>query len=366
MVLLELYAPFLFGVGMFALLTIVSVALQEALKFITKYNLSANLVLPMLWYASPQFIMLSIPMGTLLGTLLSVGRLNSDLEITGLRALGVSLYRVTLPYLAVGLLLSVLTLYLGERVVPLGNMRLKNLRNNIMLKITGKTEMEPFTLPLYDKASGKLNWFITAGRLEGDTMRDVRLLYIDPRDSLQDFYLQAGTAVWDANQWTFYNLRTVSLAQDPSDPNRVYIGGSQLTLPDFNISPSQMSLRSKTPDDLTYQQLAQVVRERKSKGDAANSVLREFMTKLAFKLSIPFTPLVFVFIAVPLAIRPQRSTSALGMGMALLIVIAYYVLMSVCQKAGTAGALHPVVAAWTPNALMLGTGLWMLRQRERG
>jgi lipopolysaccharide export LptBFGC system permease protein LptF len=40
--------------------------------------------------------------------------------------------------------------------------------------------------------------------------------------------------------------------------------------------------------------------------------------------------------------------------------------MSVCQKAGTAGALPPLVAAWVPNAVMLCTGLWLLRLKERG
>src|SRR5436309_654077 len=106
LVLLELYAPFLFGVAMFSLLTVVAVTLQEALKFITKYNLPASELIPLVGLAAPQLVVLSIPMGTLLGTLLSAGRLNSDLEITGLRALGISLTRIMLPYLAVGLLLS--------------------------------------------------------------------------------------------------------------------------------------------------------------------------------------------------------------------------------------------------------------------
>lgn len=365
LVLLELYAPFLFGVGMFALLTIVSVALQEALKFITKYNLPADLVLPMLLLASPQFLMLSIPMGTLLGTLLSIGRLNSDLEITGLRALGVSLYRVTLPYLAAGLLLSILTLWLSERVVPLCNARLKDLKNNTLSTLTGKTQVEQFNLPVYT-GDGKLQWLVTARGLDGNVLDEVRLVYLDPRDSVKDFYLSARTAVWDNNAWTFYDMRQVSLQQDADKLNRVVLVGSEFSLPDFKIDPGTLTIRSKTAEDLTYQQLAQVISERQAKGEVSSTPIREFMTKLAFKLSIPFTPLVFVFIAVPLAIRPQRSTSALGMGLALLIVIAYYVLMSVCQKAGTAGALNPVVAAWTPNALLLGTGLWLLRLRERG
>jgi lipopolysaccharide export system permease protein len=365
LVLQELYAPFLFGVGMFSLLTMVAVVLQESLKFITKYNLPVGELLPLLGLAAPQFIVLSIPMGTLLGTLLSAGRLNSDLEITGLRALGVSLSRVMLPYLAVGLALSILTLYLSERVVPLCNSLLKDRKNNLRAAL-GKGSTEDVNQPFY--VDGQLRWLLTASRTEGTTLYNVMLIYRDAVNRDKDFFINADHASWDGSDWIFYDMRLVWLNVKSNKEERMITSAHELKLQSFNITPESLALRSKTADDLSYQQLAQVIRERRAKNEQRDqpSTLREFATKLAFKLSIPFTPLFFIFIAMPLAVRPQRSTSALGMGLALLIVVAYYVVMSVCQKAGTAGALPPVVAAWIPNALLLGSGLTLLRLKERG
>jgi lipopolysaccharide export system permease protein len=369
LVLLELYAPLLFGIGMFAMLTLVSVALQEALKFVTKYNLPVSIVGKYLLLDAPRFIMYSIPMGTLLGSLLSAGRLNSDHEITGLRALGVSLYRVILPYLAVGLLMSILTLLLAERIVPLCNSQLKEMKNGLLMQTTGQIKAEQVNWPFF--VNGKLQWLLLAGSMDGTQLQDVLLVYLDPKDRYKNAYITANRAVWQGKSWTFFDMQTISLeqrkaggSQEP-EHQRAVMEQTKMVIPDFEIAPEQLMLRSKTSDDLTYRQLAQVIEEKRKMGDKG-PLLREFMTKLAFKLSIPFTPLFFALIAVPLSIRPQRSTSAMGMGIALLIVIAFYVVMSVCQKAGTAGALPSVVAAWVPNALMLMVGSGLLFLRERG
>jgi lipopolysaccharide export system permease protein len=209
---------------------------------------------------------------------------------------------------------------------------------------------------------------LIASKAEGTTLTNVELLYFDPQTRNRNFLIDADYATWQGNSWTFHDMRYVSLDVEPEEEKRIINHAAEFTLPNFNIAPESLVLRSKTADDLTYRQLAQVIAEREAAnpGTEEPSTLREFASKLQFKLSIPFTPLFFIFIAMPLAIRPQRSTSALGMGMALLVVVGYYVVMSVCQKAGTAGALPPVVAAWIPNALMLGTGLVLLRVKERG
>ena len=45
------------------------------------------------------------------------------------------------------------------------------------------------------------------------------------------------------------------------------------------------------------------------------------------------SPLFFVLIAVPMAIMPQRSSRAMGMGLALVTILVYYSMFIICQKA---------------------------------
>ena len=52
------------------------------------------------------------------------------------------------------------------------------------------------------------------------------------------------------------------------------------------------------------------------------------------------------------------------MGIALLVVLVYYVLFTVCLKLGSAGVIPPFVAAWIPNALLFVVGARTMQQRE--
>jgi lipopolysaccharide export LptBFGC system permease protein LptF len=55
----------------------------------------------------------------------------------------------------------------------------------------------------------------------------------------------------------------------------------------------------------------------------------------------------------------------MGMGMALLIVLGYYVLYSIFQKFGASGIVPPLAAAWIPNATLLGLGMVLMERRQR-
>jgi len=59
--------------------------------------------------------------------------------------------------------------------------------------------------------------------------------------------------------------------------------------------------------------------------------------------------------------RPQRTTGALGLGVSILIIFAYFVVSFLTQAWGQLGYLSPVLAAWLPNLVTLGIGgvlLW--------
>ncbi|HEV2761715.1 MAG TPA: LptF/LptG family permease, partial [Pyrinomonadaceae bacterium] len=66
----------------------------------------------------PNISIFTIPMSMLIGTAAAFGRLGGDSEIVSLRAAGVGTWRIVSPVLALGLLLSALTLFNGFEVAP--------------------------------------------------------------------------------------------------------------------------------------------------------------------------------------------------------------------------------------------------------
>ena len=365
MLLSELMGPFLFGVGLFSLLTIATVVMNDALKFLTRYNLEPSAFFVLVGYAAPQFIVLSLPMGVLLGTLLSVGRLSSDQEIIALRACGISLYRVLAPFFIFGIVLSGITFIGNELVVPYCNTQLSEFQNNVITGAEGISNRRRMTWPIYDH--GELRWVLIADQVQGSNLDDVLLLYFDPEDKYANFMVEAESASWDGETWSFTNSRSVKLHRSQTGDEQLITELDEARIPDFSIVPKSLSRRKLETNDLTISQLRQVIHDRiQDEGFTANDTeIRNFVTQLHFKTSLPLTPLFFILIALPLAIMPQRSSRAMGMGMALLIVMVYYALFVVFQKLGTAGVMNPVLAAWVPNILLLVIGMELMRRREQ-
>lgn len=361
MIFKELAWPFVAGVGMFSLLTIATVVLQEAARFAIRYNLPASMFIKLFALAAPQFILLSIPMGVLLGTLISVGRLSSDNEVTALRTCGVSLYRLLAPYLIVGAFLSGITLLGSEAIVPQCNSRLSELRGSIRSGQIGHINQQRVAIPI--REAGQTRWVLVADSMQGTDLRTVKLLYIDAKSADRDFYITAERAQWEGDDWTFFNLRQIQLK---ATDEAVVLRAEKARVPGFSITPESIGLRTKSPDDLNILQLRNLISDLLQDGSKpTDTEIRDCLTRLYFKYSIPLTPLFFIIIAVPLAIRPQRSSNTMGIGMALLIVLMYYALYTICQKLGATGVLLPWLAGWIPNAALLATGLAMIYRRER-
>ena len=81
-----------------------------------------------------------------------------------------------------------------------------------------------------------------------------------------------------------------------------------------------------------------------------------------FKFSIPFACLIFSILGVCVGLRPHRSSSAIGLGVSILIVIIYYILFSISMGLGLSKILNPVVAAWTPNMVIGIAGFILFKE----
>ncbi len=72
----------------------------------------------LLIFLLPNVLLIIIPIVTLFSTLLAVGRLSSDNEITSLKACGISLFRLTPPILLFAVFASGLALFTAQELGP--------------------------------------------------------------------------------------------------------------------------------------------------------------------------------------------------------------------------------------------------------
>ena len=113
----ELGPPFAIGVGVFTFFLVIDRIYQLTDLVITK-NVPFALVMPLLLYMLPAFLALTLPMATLVAVLLVCGRLAGDLEVAALKASGVSPLRLFRPFLAAGVVVTLLIAWLTLMVGP--------------------------------------------------------------------------------------------------------------------------------------------------------------------------------------------------------------------------------------------------------
>ena len=68
------------------------------------------------------------------------------------------------------------------------------------------------------------------------------------------------------------------------------------------------------------------------------------------KLAVPWACVIMAVLGAGFgASRRGRSGGGVGFGISVVIVFAYYVVMSLCRAFGESGNIPPFVAGWCPN-----------------
>ena len=83
------------------------------------------------------------------------------------------------------------------------------------------------------------------------------------------------------------------------------------------------------------------------------------------RYALPFSVLMCALIGSPLGVQPQRASSSMGFGLSVVIVLIYYVFLSVCTTLGQSGKIPPLLAAWIPNLIGFAVGAFFIRKASR-
>jgi lipopolysaccharide export LptBFGC system permease protein LptF len=91
-------------------------------------------------------------------------------------------------------------------------------------------------------------------------------------------------------------------------------------------------------------------------GENATPLLVELHTRMSMSLS----PIAFLLVGIPFAVRGRRSETSVGLLMALLLALGFYAFLLVSRSLKHDASAHPQVLIWLPNLLYQAGGLWAL------
>jgi lipopolysaccharide export system permease protein len=334
------------------------------LSMFQRLKLSALEVVSYYGVRTPEILITILPVSFLLALLYTLTQLARHHEITAIRAAGVGMFRLALPYLAVGFVLSLGVFAMNELWVPPAVEAAEELlARHQPGAASAKQRTREENLTFYN--SGERRWWIIESYHvpTGDMLRP-KVVWLEPDGTRRDIIAEG--ASYADGAWEFTNGHSVVYTT-----NAAVVPTPQpfdtLSMAVFKETPEQ--IRSEIKIGRLFGPKASAKLQRKAQlsiheileykrlhpGERNRAAFLD--TKLHGRLAVPWTCLVVVLIALPFGAASARRNVFAGVASSILICFVYFVLQQLSLTFGTAGTVQPWVAAWAPNALFGMAGL---------
>ena len=314
-------------------------------------------------YKAPELLVVVLPVALLLALLYAITNHARHHELTAMRAAGISLARLSVPYLWVGFACSLILLGLNEFWVPLGD----DAAHVAIAQTSSPAQPSPHwvkNLHFRNARDGRI-WNIGGFNTLTYELEHPQVEWTMPDRSTR---LIARWGVWTNECWVFLDVQEI-LSFPGKEGDFPGTQTNELRLCEFSETPEQIKSEIKISRLTNYRTAKDV---QLSIGEILNYLRLHpdlnardqalLQTKLQERLAAPWTCLVVVLIALPFgAASPRRNTFA-GVASSLVICFCFFILLRFGLALGTGGYIPSWVAAWLPNGLFAAVGLWMTQR----
>jgi lipopolysaccharide export system permease protein len=351
-ILKETLPIFFIGLLTFTLMLL----MDKILKFIELIvgGVSFSHIFLLLFFISPSFLIFTIPMAFLLGTLLSFGRLSGDSEITAFKASGISLYQLFFPIFLLSLSAYLFTTFLVFYGLPWGN---RGFMATLYLIAQSKVDIEMKERVFNDVFNG-LVVYVDKVPIQGKKMEGVLIYDEREKGKVNTIFAKEGFLV------TNPQAKEVILRLLNGDIHRFESKTKVYQKMKFDIYDLRLELGK------TFAAWGARLREHEMSSDELNEKIRIMKllgqdttsqeVQLHKRYAIPFACIVFGLIGVPLGIQPRRSARSYGFILTLFIILGYYMSLTVSDMLAIRKMIPPFLAGWMPNLLFSSLGLYLL------
>ena len=303
----------------------------------------------------PEYLSLGIPIGLMLGILLAFRKFALSSELDALRGIGVGYGRLLrIPY-AYTVPLAIINLLIVGYLQPFTEYRYENLRFDLKSGALGAA----IKVGEFNQLGRHLTLRIERSEKNGTLLHGI---FIETEDS------KGMTVAATAEQGKFLSTEDPDTILFRLTKGRLIQDSPRFATPRtlaFDVYDLPVSLpvidqfrgRGTNQSDELY--LHELWRIGYGGGASSEKERLETQARLNFRLVEVFMMLILPLLAVALAVPPKRSSSALGIFLAILIVVAYHKVNQYGEQAGASGSLNPIVALWIPLLLFASMIAWM-------
>ena len=307
----------------------------------------------LLFLLLPASLTLTLPISNLLASLLTFGQLSETNEMTAARASGIKTWSLVRGPVMVALLSTLFLIPFNTRWGPQANTQFRQiyvqlLQRNPLIHIEEKTFSD----------MGEYHMYVERKSWRNPHLRGITIYKTPPQGAPLRIFAERGEANVDPLQGIRLTLMDGHIQEiNPTDPHRwFYITFKiyELSIPFDNPQKNQ----SRSIEEMDNSELMKEAAGLREKGLPYPIYTCE--ENLRWALAV--TPLLFISLGIPLALRVKRGGRSIGFGLSLLILLIYYILLMSGVGIAQRGVLPIPPLVWFANATVALVGLILGRR----
>lgn len=302
-----------------------------------------------------QYVMLSLPrlayqlfpVVALLGSVIGLGLLAGNNELLVMRVAGVSVLRIAVSVMKVGLLWMLAAVILGEFVAPVTDRYAKSMHSAALAERFAMTSQNG----LWARDGAKfihIRDVLADGLLGGITIYE-----FDDQHRLHEV-TQANSGKFNNGKWMLQQAARSDI--DPAGIETRHLGQLEWQ---SQLTPDMIDVVAVKPDSLSLKGLLDYISYLRDNGLSAEHYQLAFWNKIV----LPVTTAVMVFLSIPFIFGPLRSV---GIGQRIfvgtLVGIGFYLLGQTFGFAGLAHQLPPLLSAALPTVVVAVITIVLVRR----
>lgn len=303
-------------------------------------------VMKVFLFMIPYLLTYTLPISALSAVLLSLGRFSSDNEIITIKASGVNIFRLILPLLTVGLILSLSLVIFNDRVIPYAHYASRKTLIEVGIK-NPTAALEP---GVFINSFEKYILFIY--RIDQNKLTNVRIYEPQGENKpTRTIVAKRGEfiAIPEKKVVKLKLMEGTSDEADPQNPANFYKLNFKTYFMTLNLAQTQDKDKiEKKPKDMSIQELRKEIQKIKKEGIDPTPLLIEINEKA----SLAFSCLAFIILGIPLAVITRRREKTINFGIVFVIVGLYYLMLMGSEAVSLQGHINPAIAMWMPNILL--------------
>lgn len=318
-------------------------------------RVSVTLVIRYYLTQLPQIFVILLPVSLLLALLFSLGRMSRTNEIVSMLTAGVSIQRLILPLVGMGFLTALVSGALNYSLAPKAELT----RRTFFDDAHGTGRPQGVLGQIFRNRAEARTWFIQHFRPEKNEFTTVQVLQQDANENVIKNYM-ATRALYheDKKAWELQLVKIFAYDEDGNRIDDLYT--ESLLMTEWTETPFRLASSTMRAEYLSLPELRDYLRHN---ADFPPNLLAPFSTHFQYRYALPWTCVIVVFLAAPLAIVFSRRGILSSVAAAIGLVFAMNFMTHLFLALGEGARIPPWAAAWGPNILFASVGLLLLYLR---